>query len=182
MKKSKFNFTVISNIVCFLLLLVMLATQFLPFYLCENCKTHKEESKVISMAEYTWFPKKHTNITKDMTDVYLDIYGKDYKDEDGKKFKFQANDAVVPCVVVFAACILTLVMSFKHLGNPLMAIFPFAAGLACSVGYLTIPSLQVGQNWQTHLIVAIVLAVAAGGSLVFHGVKGTIGFIKGIKK
>ena len=110
------------------------------------------------------------------------VYLHDMKDEDGKKFKFQANDAVVPCVVVFAACILTLVMSFKHLGNPLMAIFPFAAGLACSIGYLTIPALQVGQNWQTHLIVAIVLAVAAGGSLVFHGVKGTIGFIKGIKK
>lgn len=182
MKKSRITFTHISNIVCFVLLLAMLATQFMPFWLCaDNCKTHKGEEKMVSLAEYTWFPKKHSPITKEMTNVYLEIYGKDYKDENGKKFKFQPNDAVVPTIIVFAAVILSIVMLIKYAGKPLTAILPFAAGLAGTIGFLTIPALQVGQNWTLHLIVSIALAAAAGGSLVFHFVKGTINFVKALK-
>lgn len=179
MKKSKINFTLITNIVCFLLLLAMLATQFMPFWLCaDNCKTHKGEEKMISLAEYTWLPKKHTPITKEMTNVYLEIYGKDYKDENGKKFKFQPNDAVVPTIILFAAVILSVVVLIKNAKHRLFNIFPFAAGLAGVIGNLTIPALQVGQAWMIHLILAIVVTACSGGLLLLYAVKGSIKSVK----
>lgn len=170
MKKSASLFSYISNAVCFLLLLVMLGTQFMPFWLCENCKNH-EEAKQVSIAEYTCFPKKHSPITKGMTDVYLNIYGQDLVDEKGKPFKFQANDTVIPCVIIFAACILTVVMLIKKPSSPWVPVFPLAAGVGGIVGYLTTAALQVGPNWQLHLIAAIVLTVASGGTLLYYLIK-----------
>ena len=64
MKTSKPIYAYISNAICLLLLLVLIGTQFMPFWLCEDCKTHPEEAKQVSLAEYTWFPKKHSPITK----------------------------------------------------------------------------------------------------------------------
>ena len=170
MKKSASLFSYISNAVCFLLLLVMLGTQFMPFWLCEDCKNH-EETKQVSIAEYTCFPKKHSPITKGMTEVYLNIYGQDLVDEKGKPFKFQPNDTVIPCVIIFAACILTVVMLIKKPRSPWVPVFPLAAGVGGVVGYLTTAALQAGQNWQLHLIVAIVLTVASGGTLLYYLIK-----------
>ena len=167
LRKSDTLFTYISNAVCAFLLLAMFATQFLPFWLCSDCKNH-EEPKVVSVAEYTWFAKEHTPITKGMTEVYLDLYGHDLVDEKGKPFKFQANDTVIPCIIVFAAIIITVIMLFKNPGNPWLPIFPAAAGIGGTVGYLAIAALQEGQNWQLHLIVAIVLTVAACGVLLYR--------------
>lgn len=170
MKKSASLFSYISNAVCFLLLLVMLGTQFMPFWLCEDCKNH-EEAKQISIAEYTGFPKKHSPITKGMTDVYLNIYGQDLVDEKGKPFKFQPNDTVIPCVILFAVAIISIIMLIKNPGNILLPIFPLAGGVGGVVGYLTIAALQAGPNWQLHLIVAIVLTVASGGTLLYYLIK-----------
>ena len=170
MKKSQKLFTYISNAVCFLLLLAMLATQFMPFWLCEDCKNH-EEAKMVSAAEYTWFAKKHSPITKGMTEVYLDAYGHDLVDEKGKPFKFQANDTVIPCVVIFAATILAIAMLIKKPDSPLFPIFPLAGGISGAFGYLAILALQQGQNWMLHFIVGIVLTLVAAGTLITHIIK-----------
>lgn len=170
MKKPATLFSYISNAVCFLLLLVMLATQFMPFWLCEDCKNH-EEAKQITIAEYTWFPKEHTPITKGMTDVYLNIYGDGLLDEKGKPFKFQANDTVIPCIIIFVACILSVIMLIKNPGNTRYPIFPLIAGVGGVVGYLTIAALQTGENWQIHLVAAIVLTVVSGAVVLCHLVK-----------
>ena len=170
MKKSTSLFAYISNAVCFLLLLVMFATQCLPFWRCENCKKH-EEARDISIVEYTLVPKNHSSITKGMTDVYLDIYGQDLVDEKGKPFKFQANDTVIPCLVVIIACIISVVRIIKKPGSKWFPIFPFAAGLGGVIGYLTIAALEVGLNWQLHLIAAIVLTLVSGGTLLYYIIK-----------
>lgn len=170
MEKPTSLFSYVSNIVCFLLLLVMLGTQCLPFWRCEDCKNH-EEAKDISIAEYTLVPKKHTSITKGMTDVYLNIYGQDLVDEKGKPFKFQANDTVIPCIIVMVACIISVIRLIKKPGSPWFPIFPFAAGLGGVIGYLTIAALEVGLNWHLHLVVAIVLTLVSGGVLLCHIIK-----------
>ena len=167
MKKSTSLFSYISNAVCFLLLLVMLGTQCLPFWRCEDCKNH-EEAKDVSIAEYTLVPKKHSPITKGMTDVYLNIYGENLLDEKGKPFKFQANDTVIPCIIIIVACAFSVAMLMKKPGSHWFPIFPFAAGLGGVIGYLTIAALEVGLNWQLHLIAAIVLTLASGGTLLYY--------------
>ena len=98
-----------------------------------------------------------------------------------KKINVKKLAIIAGMFIVFAAVILSIVMLIKYAGKPLTAILPFAAGLAGTIGFLTIPALQVGQNWTLHLIVSIALAAAAGGSLVFHFVKGTINFVKALK-
>ena len=167
LKKSASLFTYISNAVCFLLLLVMLGTQCLPFWRCDNCKNH-EGPKDVSIAEYTLVPKDHTPITKGMTSVYLDIYGQDLVDEKGKPFKFQANDTVIPCIIVIVACIISVIRLIKKPGSRWFPIFPFAAGLGGVIGYLTIAALEVGLNWQLHLVAAIILTLASGGTLLYY--------------
>ena len=94
LEKSKMGRTV-----CLVMLVILLVTQFLPFWNCSNCRTHKEEDKAISIVAYTWFPEEHSPITKGMTDVYKEAYGEDYKDENGKNFKFRANDIVNPLII-----------------------------------------------------------------------------------
>ena len=41
----------IGNYICAFMCLLVLITQFLPFWNCTNCRTHKEEDKVVSVAE-----------------------------------------------------------------------------------------------------------------------------------
>ena len=170
MKKPTPLFSYISNAVCFLLLLVMLGTQCLPFWRCEDCKNH-EEAKDVSIAEYTLVPKDHSPITKGMTSVYLSIYGENLVDEKGKPFKFQANDTVIPCVIIIVAVIVSVFRLIRKPGSPWFPIFPFAAGLGGVIGYLTIAALEVGLNWQLHLIVAIVLTLVSGGTLLWYIIK-----------
>ena len=66
----------IGNCICAFMCLLVLITQFLPFWNCTNCKTHKEEDKMVSVAEYIWIPVNHTPITKSMTNVYYEVFGR----------------------------------------------------------------------------------------------------------
>lgn len=170
MRKRTSVHTYVSNILCFLLLLVMLGTQCLPFWRCENCKNH-EEPKDVSIAEYTLVPKDHSPITKGMTDVYLSLYGEDLVDEKGKPFKFQANDTVIPCIIIIVTCIISIAMLIKRPGSAWLPLFPLAAGIGGVVGYLGIAALEVGLNWQLHLIAAIVLTLVSGVILLYRIIK-----------
>lgn len=163
MKKHKVP--VICNIVAVALLLVLLGTQFLPFWVCEDCKTH-EETKEVSVGEYVWIPQDHKPITKGMTNMYLEKYGKDYKDEFGKKFKFQPNDVLFPHVVILVASVLSVLLLFKVPASVVASFLPLVAGATGIWDYLSNLALQQGENWQLHLVVSVCVAVAAFASIV----------------
>ena len=154
------------NYVCVLLLLAVLMTQFLPFWGCTDCKTH-EEDRVVSIAEYTWFPEHHKPITKGMTDVYLAEYGQDYKGDNGKNYKFAVDDVIVPCAIVLISGALGVVLCLVFAKRAFVTLLPLACGVAGVVGYLSSPALKIGVNYNIHVILlALTGAVALAGVII----------------
>ena len=149
------------NYICAFMCLLVLITQFLPFWDCTNCKTHKEVDKKISVAGYVWIPVNHKSITNDMTDVYLEEYGEDFKGEDGKKFKFVAKDIAGPCAFIFLGSIAGIVLAFVFTKRMFAQLLALSAGSWGIYWYLICPAMKVGANWKLHLA-AMALAALAG--------------------
>ena len=143
MKKSSVSYSQIFMYICVVLTLVLLATQFLPFWECSNC-----EDSTASISDYVWFPEHHKDITNT---IMKDLYGK----------KFAVADVVLTPVIIVATFILSLLLCIKNAHKPLYAIIPAIGGGASVVGYLTSPGLQAGSNWVIHMAVAAVLFVCA---------------------
>lgn len=158
---KNFNKTQLGNFVCAFMCLLVLITQFLPFWNCSDCKTHEEADKNVSIAGYVWLPTNHKPITKEMTDVYLAEYGEDFKDEDGKKYKFAVNDIVIPCVVLFLGSIAGVALGLAFSKRPIVRLIPLIVGSVGVYWYHTCPAMKAGANWQVHLIVAALTAIAA---------------------
>ena len=141
------NYSRIFNYICALLMLVLLVTQFLPFWTCHCAKKCGEEGKELSVSSYVWFPKDHAKgITKDFDELIS---------------KFELNDVILTPVVILVCSVLGIFFCIIKAKNPLMGIFPFLAGLAGTFGYLTNPVLKAGMNWQIHLIASIAVLAAS---------------------
>ena len=158
---KKINKTQLGNYVCAFMCLLVLICQFLPFWNCTNCKDHEDVDKAVSIAGYVWRPDHHKPITKGMTDVYLEAYGEDLKDENGKKFKFAVDDIVLPCVVIFIGSIVGFALSLAFSQRAIVGAIPLIVGSVGTYWYLTCPAMKVGANWQIHLVAAVLTAIAA---------------------
>lgn len=165
----------LSNYICAFMCLLVLITQFLPFWNCSDCREHEDVDKTVSIAEYVWFPDHHRPITKGMTDVYLEAYGEDYTDEDGKKYKFAVDDIVTPLVILLAGSIIGAVLGFVFSDKSTVALLSTIVGGVGLYWYLTCPAMKIGASWYLHLIVYALAAVAGIGALIY-------GFIIRIKK
>lgn len=157
------------NYISAVLLVVLLATQFLPFYTCENCKTC--EDGTASIAEYVGFPDKHRPITNSLNQTYKDKYGEDLVRENGKKFKFNANDMALTPVVLMVAAAVGIVMCIIKAHKAWVSLLPLVSGGMGAWGYMTNLALQSGRNWVLHLIAALVVAVWALVPLVLEVMK-----------
>lgn len=163
--------TSICNCVCALLLLATLVMQFQPFWTCTDCKTHKGVDKGVSIAEYIWIPKHHEPIADEMTDLYRDVYGPDYKDPaTGRKFKFKANYILPAMLTVFIGCVVGIVGCVVFCKKFFLAGVPLIVGITGILGHLSYPALKVGQNAQTHLTLFIILTAVAAVSLVIGAI------------
>lgn len=143
MKKSSVTYSQFFMYICVVLMLVMMATQFLPFWECAHC-----EDGVASISDYVWWPEYHKDITDD---IMKDLYGK----------KFGLNDLVLTPVLIVACTILSLFFCIKNAKKPLYAIIPAIGGGAGVFGYLTSPGLLAGSNWEIHVAVGAVLLVCS---------------------
>lgn len=154
--------TQLCNYICAFMCLLVLITQFLPFWTCSaTCKEHKEVEKVVSIAEYTWLPDHHSPITKDMTAVYKAAYGDDYTRENGKKFTFELNDIITPLVIILIGSIVGAALSIVYSRKALVALIAVVVGGTGVYWYLLCPAMKVGANWQLHLVV-MALATLTG--------------------
>ena len=165
---KKFGKNQIGNFVCALMCVLVLVTQFLPFWNCTNCKTHKEEDKAVSVAGYIWVPVNHTPITKSMTDVYYEVFGEGLLDVNGKPYKFSVNDIFGPCVVTFVGSLAGIVLAIWFSRRAIVGAVTLVMGCSTARWYLICPAMQAGQNWQLHLVVGILAAVAAGVVLLVN--------------
>jgi len=142
---KKVSYGKIFNYVCVVLMLLLLVTQFLPFWACENCE--ESPNGTASISDYVWFPGHHKSVNK----VMNGIYGAD----------FNLNDLVLTPVLILVSSVLTIVFCTIKAKNPLFGIIPFIGGVSGVVGYLTTPGLQAGNNWIIHLILAALVLVCS---------------------
>ncbi len=147
MKKNTVSYARIFNYVCVVLMLLLLVTQFLPFWNCAGC-----EDGMASVSDYVWFPNRHKDITNN---IMKDLYGK----------TFVVSQVVNAPLLILFGCVLGIILCIKNAHKPLTAIIPLIVGGAGVIGYLTTPGLQVGQNWIVHVIAAALVMVCALVSL-----------------
>lgn len=143
MNKNVATYAKIFNYVCAVLMLVLLITQFLPFWECPQC-----EDGTASISDYVWFPHHHEGITKG---IMKDLYGK----------KFEVAQVVLTPLVILVSSVLTIFLCVKNAHKPLYAIIPAIGGAFGVVGYLTTPGLQAGANWVLHMALSAVVLVCA---------------------
>lgn len=156
---KKFNYSRICNYVCVVLMLLLLITQFLPFWECKE--TCEDCGGTASISDYFWNPREHKTVASNMKELYLETYGKDLKGDNGKTFKFTANEILVPALVIFITAIGTALICTVFGKKPVSALVPFIGGLAGTYGYSTNIALQAGQNWQVHLVLSILVLVVS---------------------
>lgn len=164
----------IANYLCAVLMIAVLLLQFTPFWNCSDCRSHKGEDKMVSIAEYLWFPEHHKPITNDMTDLYKSLYGEDIVDEYGKPFKFDVDHISAELVIAFVCGILAPVVGILFAKKALPLVIPMCGSVATLMIFLLSPVLQAGQNWIFSVIAAGVCAAVAGAGLA-------VGFVAWVK-
>jgi hypothetical protein len=156
------------NYLCAFMCLLVLITQFMPFWTCSKCKEHKEADKVVSIAEYTWLPDHHSPITKGMTAVYKEAYGADYTRENGKKFTFELNDIITPLLIIMIGSIAGVVLGLVFSNKAIVSLITAIVGGVGIYWYSTCPAMKVGANWEVHLIIAGAALVVAIAVMVYN--------------
>ena len=142
----KKNYSRIFNYVCVVLMLLLLITQFLPFWHCTCAKACKGDD-MLSISGYVWFPSDHKDgLTKDIKGAIKD---------------FKVADVVLTPVLILVASVLGIFFCVIKADKPWTGIFPFIAGLSGTIGYLIDPVLKMGQNWQLHLIASVLVLLAS---------------------
>ncbi len=127
------------NIICVVLMLALLVCQFLPFWVVGENQ--------VSIQEHTWFPW----LNEDLTDLFVDTFGRD----------FMLKDIVLVPFVVLFGCVLGAIFCLLKFKSAGIAWIPFFVGLVGIIGYLTVPALQMGALWPVHLVVCILITIAA---------------------
>ena len=179
---NKTKITTICNIVCAVLLLATLIMQFLPFWTCDACKSHKGEEVEISLSDYLWFPNEHDKFADEMTDLYKDTYGKNYRGPDGRKFKFQANEILPTALPAFLGSVFGIILCVVLRKKFFVAALPLYVGISGIIGYTSCLALTVGMNVTLHLVAAIAVAAVGGLTFVLGGILALRGKLSKIKK
>ena len=164
----------IINYICVVLMVAVLVMQFMPFWVCSGCKSHKDEARWVSVAEYTWLPEHHRTITRNMTGVYQAEYGEDYVDDNGKKYQFAVDDIITPCAVVLVTGVIGVLLCSILAKKAFVTWLPLICGVVGAVAYATLPAMKIGYNHNVHLLLTAALALVALPGVVI----GVINWIK----
>ncbi len=145
------NVQTISKILSFVLvvvMLLMLVMQFQPFW-----STEDDEA---SLAGYIWVPKSHRALTKYFKNMYKDEFN----------LVFNMNNIFPMPVMVFACCILGIIVSMWKPGKWFSFLLPVLGGFYGAQGYLSQRIFQLGQNWQLHLMICIAILLLGLAGLI----------------
>ncbi len=182
--------SLVSRICCFLCVALMLAliiVQFMPNWTYEakvkgeDGTSTKVETEV-SLAEITWFPNDHKDLTKQWKTEYKKIMQEILEPgEDGKidkeKLEFKMNGLVpMPILSMAAAAIGIFVCLFKN-KYCASALLPLISGGAIVHGMMSHPMLQAGAQCQTFQILGIVTVAVAAVCLITGIVASIMGMV-----
>ncbi len=143
----------VAKILSFVLVIVMLAMlvmQFQPFW-----STEDDEA---SLADYVWMPKEHRTLTKYFKNLYKNEFN----------LVFKMNNIFPVPVMVFACCVLGIVVSLWRPGKWFSFLLPILGGFYGAQGYLSQRIFQLGQNWQVHLALCVLILLLGVAGLVMN--------------
>ena len=166
--------SLVSRILCFVCVALMLAliiVQFLPNWTYTTKEKNEagervEVTKDPSLAEITWYPTKHKDLTgaRKEWDKFMNNYGKELGLEE--KLSFKMNGLVpMPILSMAAAAIGIFVCAIKNKAWG-SAIFPIISGWALANAMMTHPILQTGANCQLMQLLGIITAAVGAVTLV----------------
>lgn len=139
------------NIVCAVLMLGLLACQFIPFW--------SMDGQQISIGGYVWFPTDH----EDLTAYFRQSLGNS---------NFSAGNVALINAIVLLAGTVGLIMCLKNSGEVWPSVFPAVCGITVIIGYAARPVLRMGKMGQLHLVLAIIMLVMAVFGIVHWFTKG----------
>lgn len=131
------------NIVCAILMLALLVSQFMPFWQYAD----KDETVTVSIQEYVWMAYEHD----DLPDSFKDALGE----------KVNLNQIVLMPIVCLVACAVGVVMCLRSIDGPVTAIASLIAGGFGVWGYLTVPAYKLGAGIAFPVVVSA-LALLGG--------------------
>ena len=123
------------NTISALLMIVMLACQFIPYW-------HFGEGESLSVQGYVWFPTKHPALSEELQPL-VD--------------KYPCNQATLACLPVMLLCLLGVWLCLRKADKPKMGMLPFLTGLAGLALYLSSPVMQAGTLYWLHVAVLALL-------------------------
>lgn len=106
----------------------------------------------VSIQQYTWL--SDFECSKGVFEFFSKIFNTD-------DYTFMLNDIKDMPVLVFFFSLIGAYFGFAKSKNPLSSIFALCTSISAVVGYLTQPIFQMGMLWQVHLVVAILIGLAA---------------------
>ena len=164
MAKSKINITQIIGIVCLVVMLGLIVTQFMPYWTMED-------GTELSVLGYTWFnyQKDYKSFIKDMKAQIQDAGLMDIKDDAFKKMGI--NDFVYPAAILSIVALFACVFCPFKLGKPLGIAFNLAVGCIGVWMYLCHPIYKLGSLWLIGLIISLVLAGLSLANAVIYIVR-----------
>ena len=141
MKKEKLNVvTIVTNIVCTILLITMFAVLFLP--------TWQYEDGMVSLASYIGFPSAKQMLLKGFKDTF------------GLKAFPSVNDVVTTPVVGILCMLVSVVATILSRKLPLGSVAALIGGLVGLIGYATNPFFSLAETQMILIITSAVTAVA----------------------
>lgn len=118
-----------------------------------NRRDYSKEWK-LSIQQYVWTPTFDS--CGGATEYFGGIFDvKETKTNPG--YEFMVKDIVMMPILVLVCAAFGAYFSFVKSEKPLTSVFSLVAGVAGTVGYLTIPVFQLGALWQIHLAISIVV-------------------------
>ena len=139
MKKFSENRTMICNLICTVLMVILLVLQFMPFW------SYGDQSN--SIQGYIWFPTE----CDELEDYFVENVGSDYS----------VNDVVVMPITTLFATVGTVVLFVFFKERIFTAIVPAICGVVGIYGYLSKPIYQLGAGWGFHVVLCVAITVAA---------------------
>ncbi len=160
MKKFQLSKNQICSIVCIVLLVLVMAAQFLPYWhgeFTEVSIVNGEKVEItdtsLSIAQYVWFPKDHTNFGR-----WLGMEAVKINPE--ASMEIDLNDFVfVPALQLLLGLIGIVALSIKF-GKYQASIFAGVTGLLGLWGFITSPYLKVGSLGWLFIVIDALLVIA----------------------
>ena len=150
--KTLKNKTVLTNMVCALLMIVLLVLQFLPYW------QYAEDGGSCSISGYVWFPTDHKELE---SWISAQVEG------------YDLNGFVGAALLVFGLAVTGTAFCLFQRRNGWPSVLVTACGAAGMIVYLCNGALRLGSVWLVHLLVcAAVLAL---------GIYSVIGWVRGMK-